>query len=82
MKCYIVAVGEPSNCVGYEYEYHVFMKEEDAEAYFDKVVKQHLADGEYSADDLEEMQESSSANYYSDINGEWVVHTEEGILGE
>ena len=51
MRCYIVGVGESSNYIGYDYEYHVFTKEEEAENYFDKIIKEKLAEGEYTEED-------------------------------
>jgi len=82
MKCYIVAVGEQTNYPGYDYEYHVFMTEEKAEAYFDKAVAEKLAQYDYSEDELEEMRENSTYTSYFGIEDEWVVRIDEGVLGD
>lgn len=82
MKCYIVGVGESSCYVGYDYEYHVFTKEEEAENYFDKMVKEKLAEGEYTEEEIKEMKEDSSQTFFGDLDDEWCVRIDEGIMGE
>ena len=81
MKCYIVAYAEATNA-GYEYDHHVFTKEVNAEAYFDKVIKERLEDGEYDEDEITEMKENSTYNYFEDIEGEWLVRIDVGVLGD
>lgn len=79
MKCYIVAYAEAITA-GYEYDHHVFMNGVNAEAYFDKVIKERLEDGEYEEDEITEMKENSTVNYFEDIDGEWFVRIDEGTL--
>lgn len=76
MKCYIVAVGEQTNCLGYDYEYHVFMTEEKAREYCKKVLD------EYSEGDATSIDFGLRDNQWNDLDDEWIIWLETAVLEE
>ena len=76
MKCYIVAIGEQTNCLGYDYEYHVFMTEEKAREYCNKVLD------EYAEGDATSVESGLRDNQWNDLDDEWIIWLETAVLGE